>query len=170
MNLKDALTRLAHPLSQSRDSAGESTVTDGMFVTDAMRRGAVLDSKRTPSVISAHWSVHMLDRYALDQGVSIRLVPLSRDEARHMAMRCLSSWSSPISASGVGYANTADVLTSELGVPILQNRTTVLLGKGETMLLCALEGARLPEFTTTLPPETSVRYFLVEVQSLDGED
>lgn len=65
--------------------------------------------------------------------------------------------------SVVGHADTAQVLTDELGLKIETNRISVNLEKGDVLLVAQLVGGRLPEGATTLPEGFAFKYLKVEL-------
>lgn len=65
--------------------------------------------------------------------------------------------------SFIGHADTANVLSKVLGVPVAFNRKNVSLEHGETALIAQYMGGRLPEGATELPEGTSFKWFLVTI-------
>lgn len=65
--------------------------------------------------------------------------------------------------SAIGHADTAKVLTDELGLDIEQNRISISLEKGDVLLVAQLIGGRLPEGATTLPEGFAFKYLKVEL-------
>ena len=59
--------------------------------------------------------------------------------------------------SAIGHQDTANVLGVEM------NRVNVTLKKGDVAYVAQLQGGRLPEGSTTLPPGFSFKFFKVEV-------
>lgn len=53
--------------------------------------------------------------------------------------------------SSIGHPDTANVLTSLLGVNIPYNRINVTLTPGDVLIVAQLTGGRLPENCSTLP-------------------
>jgi hypothetical protein len=65
--------------------------------------------------------------------------------------------------SAVGHADTAAVFSSQLGIEVPANRTTVSLKKGDTAVIGQYRGPRLPEGATTLPEGASIVWLQVTV-------
>lgn len=65
--------------------------------------------------------------------------------------------------SCVGHADTAAVVSDDLGIDANQNRVGIKLQRGDKILVAQLKGGRLPEGATTLPEGFSIEYFLVSV-------
>jgi hypothetical protein len=63
--------------------------------------------------------------------------------------------------SAVGHADTAAVFANELGLPILANRVSVRLVKGECALIGQYIGPRLPEGCKTLPEGARIEWWIV---------
>lgn len=125
-------------------------------------------NKPLPVGIAANLSMAMLSRHALNEGCTIRVQPVTKEAAQRLAPLVLGQFASPAAASCVGWANSADVIGSELGVRLPQNRAPVTLELGDSLMLCHFTGARLPEFAHELPDATHLQYFLIEVEELDG--
>lgn len=66
--------------------------------------------------------------------------------------------------SAVGHSDTAAVFTEQLGVEVPVNRTTIVLEKGEKVLVGQYKGPRLPEGCTSLPDGASIIWCLVSVE------
>lgn len=65
--------------------------------------------------------------------------------------------------SAIGHADTAQVLTDELGLEIETNRISISLEKGDVLLVAQLIGGRLPEGATTLPEGFTFKYLKVDL-------
>ena len=65
--------------------------------------------------------------------------------------------------SSVGHADTAAVFTTELGIEVPANRTTVRLFRGDWALVGQYSGPRLPEGTTELPEGAKIRWLIATV-------
>lgn len=85
---------------------------------------------------------------------TIRVRPLSREDAAALAADAVSA---------VGHADTAAVFAAELGVPVVCDRRTVTLQRGDQALVGQYIGPRLPEGATALPPGATIAWRLVDV-------
>lgn len=85
--------------------------------------------------------------------ISIEVVDLAK--ARSIALEGIES--------AVGHADTAAIFSSELRVPVITNRATVSLKKGDVVLIGQYRGPRLPEGATILPDGATIQWFLVTV-------
>lgn len=65
--------------------------------------------------------------------------------------------------SAVGHADTAAVFSSQLGIEVPANRTTISLSKGSVVVIGQYIGPRLPEGSTTLPEGATIKWFRVTV-------
>jgi hypothetical protein len=65
----------------------------------------------------------------------------------------------------VGHDDTAVLLSELLGVPITKNRVSTSLKVEDCILVCQYNGERLAEGAKTLPPNATIRYFLVSVRT-----
>ena len=63
--------------------------------------------------------------------------------------------------SAVGHPDTANVLTSLLGVEIPANRINISLKGGDVVYVAQLTGGRLPEGATTLPEGFKFKFIKV---------
>ena len=66
--------------------------------------------------------------------------------------------------SAVGHADTANVFSSVLGMPVPMSRVTVSLVRGDIILVGQYSGIRLPEGATTLPPGSRIRWVRVTIE------
>lgn len=66
-------------------------------------------------------------------------------------------------ASIVGHAPTAAVFAEQLGLPVVANRATVTLNKGDVVLVGQYTGPRLEEGATVLPAGATIKWLLVTV-------
>jgi hypothetical protein len=69
--------------------------------------------------------------------------------------------------SVIGHADTAAIVSAELGVNLSMNRQSVKLHLGEVMIVAQYSGPRLPEGTTTLPEGARIDYFIVTVLAVE---
>lgn len=66
--------------------------------------------------------------------------------------------------SAVGHADTARIISDELGVEVPMNRTTLTLESGR-LLVGQYVGPRLPEGVSQLPDGATIKWVLVEVSA-----
>ena len=90
----------------------------------------------------------------LDQPGSVNFRPLTVEEAAKLAVDCISA---------VGHADTAAVFSSDLGVMVPANRTTIALRKGDKLLVGQYRGPRLPEGAKDLPEGSTIEWVLVSI-------
>ena len=89
-------------------------------------------------------------------GTAILTFPIGIDEARKIASQGIESV--------VGHADTAAIFSSLLEIEVPFNRTTVLLKKGEEVLVGQYKGPRLPEGVKELPQGATVEWILVRIR------
>jgi hypothetical protein len=68
--------------------------------------------------------------------------------------------------SCVGHADTANLVSTLLGVKVVLNRCTTELHYGDQLLIAQYNGTRLPEGATSLPEGATLRWILA---TLEGE-
>lgn len=83
------------------------------------------------------FSLQMLN---LDQETNVKVAPVTVAEVAESGFR-----------SVVGHQDTANVLTTLLGVEVPFNRESVKLTTGDVLYVAQVSGGRLPEGATTLP-------------------
>jgi len=66
--------------------------------------------------------------------------------------------------SAIGHADTAVIFSQVLGVDLPMNRTSVVLDRGETVLVGQYVGPRLPEGVKTLPVGAVINWFFVTLK------
>lgn len=92
----------------------------------------------------------------LPDGLQIRVTSLNKDEvARRLEG---GGW-----ASVVGHADTAAVISEQLGRTVPQNRANVALQAGDVLYVAQLTGGRLPEGATQLPEGFRLSWRRVDV-------
>lgn len=101
--------------------------------------------------LSNAFSLNMLGEYP----ATIEVEECGLDTAKVLAKN---------SVSAVGHADTAAVFSDVLGQTVPANRTTVLLQKGEQLLVGQYVGPRLPEGSTTLPEGATIKWLLITVK------
>ena len=69
--------------------------------------------------------------------------------------------------SCIGHADTANVVSSLLGVYVPSNRVSVNLKKGDELIVAQYSGPRLAEGATTLPEGATIKWFLVTITAED---
>lgn len=122
-----------------------------------------------PVAVVANLSAAMLSRIALNEGATLRLVPLTLQQAREMLPKILAQFASPAGGSAVGYRNSADCLSHLLGHRIPMNRAPISLEIGDAVLLAHISGARLDEFATQFGDATHCQFFRVDCAALDED-
>ena len=83
--------------------------------------------------------------------------PLTKDQVKKLVANGTGL------VSAIGHADTAAVVSSDLGLELLANRANVKLLDGEKMIVAQFTGGRLPEGSTTLPEGIELTYLLVRV-------
>ena len=83
------------------------------------------------------FSLQMLD---LDKETTVKVAPVAEAEVAKSGFK-----------SVVGHQDTANVLTTLLGVEVACNRESVRLEDGDVLYVAQVTGGRLPEGATTLP-------------------
>ena len=86
------------------------------------------------------FSLQMLN---LDKVSTVVTTPLTEKEVKEILSQGF--------VSAVGHADTANVLSSTLGINIPMNRVNISLTPGDVLVVAQLTGGRLPEGSTTLP-------------------
>jgi hypothetical protein len=69
----------------------------------------------------------------------------------------------PYLKSYIGHADTAAVISADLGFCLPANRETVKLEAGSRCLVCQYKGPRLPEGATSLPDGATIEYYWLTV-------
>ncbi len=90
----------------------------------------------------------------LTEEVNVQITPLSREEFAKEAATA---------ASAVGHADTAAVLSQELGYDIPTNRVSVTLDKDTELYVAQYKGPRLPEGAVQLPEGAKFVYLKVTI-------
>ena len=65
--------------------------------------------------------------------------------------------------SCIGHLDTANVVSSLLGLEVQMNRINVSLKPEDTMFVAQITGGRLPEGSTTLPEGVKILFFKVRL-------
>jgi hypothetical protein len=66
--------------------------------------------------------------------------------------------------SAIGHADTAALVSADLGVNLPMRRINVTLQQGEEVLVAQVVGGRLPEGCTTLPAGVRIVYRIISVE------
>jgi len=85
----------------------------------------------------------------------VKFTQITAEQARELLKDRIESF--------VGHNDTANVLSTILGVPILVNRASFTAQQGEQFIVAQFSGPRLPEGSTTLPEGAKIIFWLVEV-------
>jgi len=85
----------------------------------------------------------------------VRFTQITIEQAREILSGNLESF--------IGHTDTANVLSSLLGIPIAVNRASFTAQQGEQFIVAQFSGPRLPEGSTTLPEGAKIIFWLVEV-------
>lgn len=101
------------------------------------------------------FSLGMLD--FLDDFTGVLHVDVLSVELAH-AWMLEDSWE-----SCVGHQDTADMLSSMLGMAVPMRRVSLSLKPGDRILVAQYSGPRLPEGATSLPEGAQIRWILVRV-------
>ncbi len=65
--------------------------------------------------------------------------------------------------SAVGHVDTAAIFASQLGVDVPAVRMTLVLPKGETILVGQYRGPRMPEGAKELPADATIEWVFVTI-------
>ncbi len=90
--------------------------------------------------------------------LGMRFLPLSPEVAKLTAENSVRSGTFQ---SVVGHVSTAAVFASVLGCEVPENRVSLRLDPGDTLLVGQYAGPRLPEGATELPEGASIQWWLV---------
>lgn len=96
------------------------------------------------------FSLQMLN---LNMVSTVVTTPLTEEEVKEILSQGF--------VSAVGHADTANVLTTTLGLNIPMNRVNISLTPGDVLVVAQLTGGRLPEGSMTLPEGFSFKYVKV---------
>jgi hypothetical protein len=64
-------------------------------------------------------------------------------------------------ASGIGHADTANVVSSILGIEVQVNRINITLEPTDELIVAQYIGPRLPEGATELPEGSTIKFYHV---------
>lgn len=103
------------------------------------------------NIISNAFSLNMISN---DYIIAVK--HLTRKKASHLARE--GQWD-----SAVGHADTAAIVSDQLGVEVPCNRRTVTLGSGDRLLVGQYSGPRLEEGTSTLPEGATIKWLMVSI-------
>lgn len=95
------------------------------------------------------FSLQMLD---LSKENSVEVVPVTMEEVARSGFE-----------SVVGHQDTANVLTTLLGVEVPMQRVSVRLESSDILYVAQVTGGRLPEGATTLPAGMSLTFVKVSL-------
>lgn len=93
---------------------------------------------------------------------SVEFLQLDKDQAYNMAFKKTENPEREI-ISAIGHADTAAVISDELGVLLTANRINVGMFTGDSALICQYSGPRLPEGAMTLPEGATIKYFWIDL-------
>lgn len=102
--------------------------------------------------------MYLLNAFSLNMLDGSAVVGVVRLSAQEAAIMLASGFK-----SAVGHADTAEVMSSILGLPVETNRETVSLRFGDSAVIGQYSGPRLPEGAKTLPEGAEIRWFYVEI-------
>lgn len=69
--------------------------------------------------------------------------------------------------SCIGHADTAAIISQQIGIAVEMNRATIQLKRGEKFILAQYRGPRLPEGCTELPEGATIDYYYCRVVDID---
>lgn len=100
---------------------------------------------------------------------SLGMLPTNRNFAISVSPALHPGWVAEALArredwlSVVGHADTAAVMSAQLGVDVAHNRASAHLQPGDIVFVAQLTGGRLPEGTTELPEGVTLVWRRVEI-------
>jgi len=80
----------------------------------------------------------------------VKFTQITAEQARELLKDRIESF--------VGHNDTANVLTTLLGIPITINRASLIAQQGERFIVAQFSGPRLPEGTTSLPEGAKITF------------
>lgn len=96
------------------------------------------------------FSLQMLD---LSEALSVDIVPVTMEEIAESGFE-----------SVIGHQDTANVLSTLLGVQVPMQRASVRLEDGDILYVAQVTGGRLPEGATTLPSGMTFKFLKVSLR------
>lgn len=99
------------------------------------------------------FSIQMVE---VGEGLDINISPISIEDICAITSE---NWKSVI-----GHKDTANVVSSDLGIEVEYNREFITLSEDDTLIVAQVEGGRLPEGCTELPVNYILNYYKVEVR------
>lgn len=107
-------------------------------------------------IVSNAFSLNMLhSNHAL-----LHVQKISLEEARDFLGRAARL---NVLESAIGHADTAAVVSSQLGFTVPANRATVSINQDTALIVAQYVGPRLPEGSTTLPSGARIDYYAVSM-------
>jgi hypothetical protein len=110
-----------------------------------------------PRYVGDSFSLNML---ANKKG-QLSVVELTLDEAKTLIERGFASGNEYRSC--VGHADTAAIISAQLGREVAYSRDSISLQEGDAIIACQYSGPRLPEGATALPEGATITYVFVRV-------
>jgi len=98
--------------------------------------------------------------------ITIKIRPMLREHAREKIMQEKMRGRF---VSAVGHSDTARLLSDMLDTYVPANRATVRLAPRDEVIVAQYVGPRLPEGAEELPPDSKIKFFLVEVREADNQ-
>jgi hypothetical protein len=124
--------------------------------TASAKSAAVAASSRI--TVANAFSLQMLNSVQDSESVEVRFTKLSLEEAETLVRGAREL------VSAIGHQDTATILSRELGVSLPQNRISVELAPGTTVVVAQVVGGRLPEGATELPSGATIQYWKVQLK------
>ena len=89
-----------------------------------------------------------------------------RIEVASLSLESAREWvyNNPMAKSAIGHADTAKIVSAQLGREIPANRVNLSLEIGDELLVAQFCGGRLPEGCTQLPEGCTIEYKIVRVE------
>ncbi len=97
----------------------------------------------------------------LGNAFSLQMLDLSKEQNVKVVPATVAEVSNSGFRSVVGHQDTANVLTTLLGVEVAYNRESVKLGDGDVLYVAQVTGGRLPEGAMTLPAGLELAFLKV---------
>ena len=101
----------------------------------------------------------MLTDLIPEEGLEVRLSKPTTEQV----IRLINDAPEDTVESVIGHKDVATVMGNMLGMEVPFNRVSIKLKEGDVLVWAQMDGPRLPEGATTLPPDTKLTWMMLQV-------